>query len=47
MSTITKQSINGGEFLIKETAAQDIFIFEEFSEEQKIISQACQDFIDT
>ncbi|WP_194976312.1 acyl-CoA dehydrogenase family protein [Aquiflexum lacus] len=47
MSTITKNSINGGEFLIKETAAQEIFIFEEFSEEQKMMAQACQDFIDT
>lgn len=42
-----KKSINGGEFLIKETAAEDIFIFEEFSEEQKMMAQACQDFIDT
>ncbi|UJP65942.1 acyl-CoA dehydrogenase family protein [Mongoliitalea daihaiensis] len=47
MSTITKQSINGGEFLVKETEAQDIFIFEEFNEEQKMMAQACQDFIDT
>lgn len=47
MSTIAKQSINGGEFLIKETEAQDIFIFEEFSEEQRMMAQACQDFIDT
>ncbi len=47
MSTITKKSINGGEFLIKETDAQDIFIFEEFNEEQKMMAQACQDFIDT
>ncbi|SNS43031.1 Acyl-CoA dehydrogenase [Belliella buryatensis] len=47
MNTITKQSINGGEFLIKETDAQDIFIFEEFNEEQKMMAQACQDFIDT
>lgn len=46
METI-KKSINGGEFLIKETAAEDIFIFEEFSEEQKMMAQACQDFIDT
>jgi alkylation response protein AidB-like acyl-CoA dehydrogenase len=42
-----KKSINGGEFLIKETAAEDIFIFEEFSEEQKMMAQACQDFVDT
>ncbi|MFN3803078.1 acyl-CoA dehydrogenase family protein [Belliella pelovolcani] len=47
MNTITKKSINGGEFLIKETEAQDIFIFEEFTEEQKMMAQACQDFIDT
>ncbi|AFL83657.1 acyl-CoA dehydrogenase [Belliella baltica DSM 15883] len=47
MNTITKQSINGGEFLIKETEAQEIFIFEEFNEEQKMMAQACQDFIDT
>ncbi|MCH7401691.1 acyl-CoA dehydrogenase family protein [Belliella kenyensis] len=47
MSTITKKSINGGEFLIKETEADDIFIFEEFSEEQRMMAQACQDFIDT
>ncbi|RPA67645.1 acyl-CoA dehydrogenase [Cyclobacteriaceae bacterium YHN15] len=46
MSTITK-SINGGEFLIRETDAQDIFIFEEFTEEQKMMAQACQDFVDT
>jgi len=46
MSTATK-SINGGEFLIKETEAKDIFIFEEFSEEQKMMAQACQDFVDT
>jgi alkylation response protein AidB-like acyl-CoA dehydrogenase len=47
MAITTKSSINGGEFLIKETAAQDIFIYEEFSEEQKMMAQACQDFIDT
>ncbi|RZS95362.1 acyl-CoA dehydrogenase family protein [Cecembia calidifontis] len=47
MNTATKKSINGGEFLIRETEAQDIFIFEEFNEEQKMMAQACQDFIDT
>ncbi len=41
-----KQAINGGEFLIRETPAQDIFIPEEFSEEQKMMAQACQDFIE-
>jgi alkylation response protein AidB-like acyl-CoA dehydrogenase len=47
MNQLTKNSINGGEFLIKETEAQDIFIFEEFTEEQMMMAQACQDFVDT
>ncbi|GAA0877435.1 acyl-CoA dehydrogenase family protein [Algoriphagus jejuensis] len=46
MTTLTK-AIQGGEFLVRETPAQDIFIPEEFSEEQKMMAQACQDFIDT
>lgn len=46
MSTITK-SIQGGEFLVRETPAQDIFIPEQFNEEQRMMAQACQDFIDT
>lgn len=46
MSTITK-SIQGGEFLVRETQAQEIFIPEQFNEEQKMMAQACQDFIDT
>lgn len=39
--------INGGEFLIKETGAEDIFIPEQFTEEQKMMARACQEFIDT
>ena len=46
MTTLSK-SIQGGEFLIRETAAQDVFIPEQFTEEQKMMAQACQDFIDT
>lgn len=46
MSTLTK-AIQGGEFLVRETDAQDIFIPEQFTEEQKMMAQACQDFIDT
>lgn len=46
MTTISK-SIQGGEFLIRETDAQDVFIPEQFTEEQKMMAQACQDFIDT
>ena len=46
MTTISK-SIQGGEFLIRDTEAQAIFIPEEFTEEQRMMAQACQDFIDT
>jgi len=38
--------LKGGEFLIKESNYKDIFIPEEFNEEQKMIAQMCQDFID-
>ncbi len=39
--------ITGGEFLVKETDLADVFIPEEFDEEQKLIGQTCQDFLDT
>lgn len=39
-------AIKGGEFLIKETAASEIFIPEEWNEEQKMIKQTCQEFLD-
>jgi len=42
----SQEAIKGGEFLIRETNAADIFIPEEFSEEQRMMAQACQDFID-
>lgn len=45
METITKNAIRGGEFLVKETLAQDIFIPEEWSEEQKMVVQTCYDFV--
>lgn len=38
--------MKGGEFLIRETEAQDVFIPELWNEEQKMIAQTCQDFID-
>ncbi len=44
--TATKKAIKGGEFLIRETEASEIFIPEEFSEEQKMIRQQCKDFLD-
>jgi alkylation response protein AidB-like acyl-CoA dehydrogenase len=46
MSTVqAKESIKGGEFLIRETSAHDIFIPEDFNEEQKMIEQQCKDFL--
>jgi alkylation response protein AidB-like acyl-CoA dehydrogenase len=45
-SAESKQAIKVGEFLIRETPAEDIFIPEEFSEEQKMVEQQCKDFLD-
>jgi alkylation response protein AidB-like acyl-CoA dehydrogenase len=42
----TNSAIKGGEFLIRETQAHEIFIPEEFNEEQKMIMQQCKDFLD-
>jgi len=41
------KSIRGGEFLIRETDASEVFIPEEFSEEQLMIAQTCTDFLRT
>jgi alkylation response protein AidB-like acyl-CoA dehydrogenase len=38
--------IKGGEFLVKETSFKDIFIPEEFNEEQNMMAQMCYDFVD-
>ena len=45
-SVAQNQAIKGGEFIVRETEAQEIFIPEEFSEEQKMMAAATQDFID-
>jgi alkylation response protein AidB-like acyl-CoA dehydrogenase len=37
--------IKGGEFLIRKTSPSEIFIPEEWNEEQKMIAQMCDDFI--
>jgi alkylation response protein AidB-like acyl-CoA dehydrogenase len=46
MEAIEKNIIKGGEFLIKETDAQQVFIPEEFTEEQRMVAQTCQDFLE-
>ncbi|WP_291721589.1 acyl-CoA dehydrogenase family protein [Bernardetia sp.] len=40
-----KEALRGGEFLIKESSADDIFIPEEFSEEQQMMAKATDDFV--
>ena len=45
METTDKKTIKGGEFLITETNYQDVFIPEEFDEEQQMIAQTCRDFL--
>jgi len=42
-----KTAMKGGEFLIRETEAHEIFIPEEWTEEQKMIAQTCKDFLST
>ena len=39
------KAITGGEFLIRKTAAKDIFIPEEWNEEQQMIKKMTHDFI--
>lgn len=46
IATEHKASIKGGEFLIKETDASQVFIPEEFSEEQKMIAATCREFLE-
>jgi alkylation response protein AidB-like acyl-CoA dehydrogenase len=48
MTTVeNRASIKGGEFLIKDTEASQVFIPEEFTEEQLMIAQSCRDFLVT
>lgn len=44
-AAVNKTTLNGGEFLIKETDPQSVFIPEEWNEEQKMIAQMCEDFL--
>ncbi|MCB0775715.1 MAG: acyl-CoA dehydrogenase family protein [Chitinophagaceae bacterium] len=42
-----KNAIKGGEWLIKESSPQETFIPENFSEEQRMIGDMCDQFLDT
>lgn len=46
IATEPKASIKGGEFLIKETEASQVFIPEEFTEEQQMIAATCREFLE-
>jgi alkylation response protein AidB-like acyl-CoA dehydrogenase len=41
-----KKLLKSGEFLVNEVEAKDIFIPEEFNEEQRMIAQTCRDFLE-
>lgn len=48
MATVAeKEALKGGEFLIKDSTADQIFIREEFNEEQMMIAETCRDFLKT
>jgi len=48
MSTesINKDLLRGGQFLVKETKAEDVFTPEDFSEEQKMMRDSAKEFVD-
>lgn len=45
MSEVTNKPLTGGEFIIRNTASSDIFIPEEWSEEQLMMKKMCEDFV--
>ena len=47
MSTEDQKPIKGGEFIIRDTAPSEIFIPENWTEEQQMIASMCDDFIQT
>lgn len=42
----SRRVLKSGEFLVSEVEPKDVFIPEEFNEEQKMIAQTCKDFLD-
>ena len=47
METTQNKTLKGGEFLIKETQAADIFTPEDFNEEQKMMAETTHQFVDS
>ena len=46
-TTEKKQSVKGAEWLIKESAAADTYIPEDFDEEQRMVKEMCYSFLDS
>ncbi len=44
--TVNKDILRGGQFLVKETKAEDVFTPEDFSEEQKMMRDSAREFVD-
>ena len=44
-AVMSKTALQGGEFLIKDSLAEDIFIPEELNEEQRMIHETVRDFL--
>ncbi len=42
-----KRYLKSGEFLVQEVDAKDVFVPEEYDEEQQMIAQTCADFLET
>jgi alkylation response protein AidB-like acyl-CoA dehydrogenase len=43
----SRRLLKSGEFLVAEVESNDVFIPEEFNEEQRMIAQTCRDFLET
>lgn len=41
-----KKALKGGEFIVRDTSPEEIFIPEEWNEEQRMIGNMCEDFIE-
>jgi len=41
----TPKALRGGEFIIRDSVYTDVFIPEEFNEDQRMVKQMCQDFV--
>jgi hypothetical protein len=42
-----RKILKSGEFLVSDIESKDVFIPEEMNEEQLMIAQTCQDFLNT